>query len=167
MGKERVIKHAVPLTDIQEQMFEWIEAELADKEEILSDEEVTSFWSSFHQELMDYEKTAASQHEELPAVRTFVYEESIEELAKLEQVPDKVMIDPVDGIKAFLNVHIRVLFLGVMSLNILWMEILDRNYGDHAMIQLMEYLMIIMVIGFLISWIKPDKKVFRKMSAHD
>lgn len=167
MGKERVIKHAVPFTGIQEQMFEWIEVELADKEEILSDEEVISFWSSFHQELMDYEKTAASQHEELPAVRTFVYEESIEELAKLEQVPDKVMINPVDGIKAFLNVHIRVLFLGVMSLNILWMEILDRNYGDNAMIQLMEYLMIIMVIGFLISWIKPDKKVFRKMSTHD
>ena len=161
MGKERVMKHAVPLTEIQKQMFDMIETALGDKETLLSDEEVMEFWKEFHQELKLCEEV--SQKDEIQEAMTFFYEEPIEE----QWISDEVVIDPIDGIKEFFNVPIRVLFLGIMSLNILWMEVLSRNYGNHAVINLMEYLMILMVIGFLLSWIKPEKKVFWKISGHD
>lgn len=164
MEKERVMKHAVPLTEIQKQMFDMIETALKDQEALLSDEEVMNFWKGIHQELKLCEEV--SQKDE--AV-TFLYEEPIQEGSKKEQqwISDEVVIDPIDGIKEFFNVPIRVLFLGIMSLNILWMEVLSRNYGNHAVINLMEYSMILMVIGFLLSWIKPEKKVFWKISGHD
>ena len=115
----------------------------------------------------------ASQRVEEEEVVTFLYEEPEEIMQELEQemnqvsISNGVVIDPIDGIKEFLNIHIHVLFFAVMSLNILWMEMLSRNYGNNSIIQLMEYLMIIIVIGFLLSWIKPDKKVFWKTRAHD
>lgn len=161
MGKERVMKHAVPLTEIQKQTFVMIETALEDKETLLSDEEVMEFWKEFHQELKLCEEV--SQKDEIQEVVTYLYEEPIEE----QWIPDEVVIDPIDSMKEFFNVPIRVLFLGIMSLNILWMEVLSRNYGNHAVINLMEYLMILMVIGFLLSWIKPEKKVFWKISRHD
>lgn len=167
MGKERVMKHAVPLTVIQKQMFDFIETALKDEEALLSDEEVMEFWKEFHQELKLCEEETVLQKDEIQEVVTFLYEEPTEEMLEQQSIPDEVVINPNDGLKAFLNVHIRVLFLGIMSLNILWMEVLSRNYGDNAMIELMEYLMIIIVIGFLLSWIKPDKKVFWKISGHD
>lgn len=161
MGKERVMKHAVPLTEIQKQMFDMIETALEDKETLLSDVEVMDFWKEFHQELKLCEEVL--QKDEIQEMVTFLYEEPIEE----QWISDEVVIDPIDGIKEFFNVPIRVLFLGIMSLNILWMEVLSRNYGNHAVINLMEYLMILMVIGLLLSWIKPEKKVFWKISGHD
>lgn len=173
MGKERVMKHAAPLTDIQKQMFAFIEEYLNDKDELLSNEEVMEFWSGFHQELKLCEEETVSQKDEKQEVVTFLYEEPEEIMQVLEQemnqalILDEVEVDPIDGIKEFLSIHIHVLFFAVMSLNILWMEMLNRNYGNNSIIQLMEYLMIIIVIGFLFSWIKPNIKVFWKTSAHD
>lgn len=169
MGKERLMKHAAPLTEIQKQMFDFIETALKDKDELLSDEEVIAFWSEFHQELKLCEEEKVSKKDEIQEVVTFLYEEPTEEIQVQKQhlIMNEVVIEPIDGIKAFLNGHIHILFLGIMSVNILWMEVLSRNYGNHVIIELMEYLMILMVIGFLLSWIKPEKKVFWKASAHD
>lgn len=131
MGKERVMKHAVPWKSCQEQewLYDFIEVTFRDDSELKRDE------------------------------MTEVEDEKEEHMG--------VIIDHTEVLKNYVNISIRILFIAVMSIHILWMQYLETRYTNTPLIQLVKWLMITLVVGYIISWIKPYDKVFWKIHAHD
>lgn len=131
MGKERVMKHAVPLKNCQEQerLYDFIEVTFRDDSELKRDE------------------------------MTEVEDEKEEHM--------DIVIDHTEVLKNYVNISIRILFIAVMSIHILWMQYLETRYTNTPLIQLVKWLMITLVVGYIISWIKPYDKVFWKIHAHD
>lgn len=156
MGKERVMKDVPPFTDFQKCMVEFIEAFCSDRIEPLSDEERDLFWNQFHKKLLFHEKKKSTHKEE---------SKTAEE--EKEAVLEQIATTSIDRIKRCLNVNIRLLFLLVMSFNIIWMQVLSKTYGNNTLIIFVKWMMIIAVVSFLISWAKPYKKAFWNISVHD
>ena len=131
MGKERVMKHAVPLKNCQEQewLYDFIEVTFRDDSELKRDE------------------------------MTEVEDEKEEHM--------DIVIDHTGVLKNYINISIRILFIAIMSIHILWMQYLETRYTNTPLIQLVKWLMITLVVGYIISWIKPYDKVFWKIHAHD
>ena len=131
MGKERVMKHAVPWKNCQEQewLYDFIEVTFRDDSELKRDE------------------------------MTEVEDEKEEHM--------DIVIDHTEVLKNYVNISIRILFIAVMSIHILWMQYLETRYTNTPLIQLVKWLMITLVVGYIISWIKPYDKVFWKIHAHD
>ena len=172
MEKERVMKHAAPSNKYQEWMFDFIEESFRDDAELLTTQETEQFWEQLHQKLEINEMQEVEEKQEM-VVESKVWQvtEKVEEHIDLvesdHEEEEHIVIDQSSVIRDFLNINIRILFLVIMSINIVWMQYLSMRYGSRSLIQIVKWLMIIILFCYMISWKKPYVWFIRKRQAHD
>lgn len=108
----------------------------------LTEQEKDQFWNQFYQEFMLY-KQERKQYENSCFEQAVIEEQNGDE--EINAVERKTTSTPGD--KTFLNHHICMLFFSVMSLNILWMQLLLQRFGNNPVIQLVQWMMIIATLG--------------------
>lgn len=141
-------KRIVPSTDGKQGQGDFIKQSLEQKTK-LTDQEKDQFWNQFYQEFILFKQQA----EQCDNSRF-----QIALIEKQKENEGKNKKDIKLTALTFLNRHICIIFLGVMSFNILWMQMLLQRFGNNHIVQLMKWLMIIITLGISLSLIRPHKR---------
>lgn len=146
--KKRVMKHAVPLSEDEEFLFEYYKESSKQKVKPLTEQEKDQFWDDFYREFLIYK-----QEEECADSAILEVVDNLD-INKQDQRSDEEIeiISKTDNIVH--NSPVRILFFGGMVLNILWMQLLIHNYGNNLLIQIIKWAMIILTGCITFSWIK-------------
>lgn len=165
MEKEKVMKHAAQVTEFQERMFDFIEESFRDDAELQTKQKTEQFWEQLHYRLEIEEEQESALKTEI-VEKTEKIEEPVQQ-ASNQIIEEKIMIDQSGVLSTFLNINIRILFLVIMSINIIWMQYLSMKYGSRLLILVMKWMMIMVMVCYMIYWIKPYRRVFWKKRTHD